>query len=586
MHATRIFGVLLLGLIFGLPARSQNISTVAGSSTWGRVLSVRLDAAGNFYVPDSSNQVIYKIDASGTITIVAGTPRIPGFSGDGGPATSALLRNPFCVTPAPDGSLYICDYGNSRIRKVALNGTITTYAGTATQGFSGDGGPAASAQLSLPFDIVIDAAGNLFFSDSRNYRIRKITADGIINTVAGSGSLIFSGDGASALQAGMVPSALALGNGGSFYFVDNAGFANNHRVRQVAANGIITTVAGNGTETESGDGGPATAAGLASPSGVAFDSGGNLYISDQSTSRIRKVSPAGIITTYAGTGTPGFSGDGGPAIKAQLLSPQGLSVDASGNLYIADSLNQRIRKISVAPAISAAGLVNGASFVSGGVVPGEIATIFGTNLTTATGINLAPTLPLATQLLNVQVLVNGTPAPLFAVDNVGGLQQINFQVPFEVENQPTAAVQVMNNAGASNVISVSAVAAQPGIFSYAVGSSSFGAILHGDLPNPLADTGHPAAAGEIVLIFCTGLGDVAPTPPDGAAATGAASTTATPTVTIGGQPAAVSYSGLAPGFVGLYQINAQVPSGLAAGNQPVIITIGSAQSSIALLPVQ
>ena len=322
---------------------------------------------------------------------------------------------------------------------------------------------------------------------------------------------------------------------------------------------------------------------------MVLDSAGNLYISEYSTQHIRKVSPDGTITTYAGAAGYGYAGDGGPALAAQLYGPRGLAVDSGDNLYVADGNNRRIRKISSAPAIANNGLVNAASYAPqgsapGGVVPGEIATIFGTNLTTATGINLASALPLATQLLNVQVLVNGTAAPIFAVDNVNGLQQINFQIPTTVVNKSTATIQVVDNGAAGNTITVPVLAAQPGIFTYNVGGSNFGAILHPNSPQ-LADTDHPASPGETVVIFCTGLGAVAPAPLDGSPAPGAAQTLVPATVTIGSVSATVAYAGLAPDFVGLYQVNAQVPSGLSGGNRPVVITMNGIQSSIALLPV-
>jgi uncharacterized protein (TIGR03437 family) len=574
-----------------VPVQAQNITTVAGNSTWNVPISVRLDAAGNMYVPDYYNHVVYKVDTVGNTTIVAGTYQKAGFAGDGALATSALLQNPAGVVPAPDGTLYITEYAAHRIRKVAPNGIITTFAGTGNAGFSGDGGQAASAEIKNPWDILIDASGNTLFSDYGNARVRKITPAGIISTVAGFGTRTYSGDGAFALQAGINPSALGLGTGGSYYIVDSgiAYDGGSERVRMVAANGIITTVAGNGTNADSGDGGKATSASLGGPSGVALDSGGNLYISEYYTQHIRKVSPDGTITTYAGAPGYGYSGDGGPALDAELYAPRGLAVDSANNLYIADGNNRRIRKISGAPAIANNGLVNAASYAPqgvapAGVVPGEIATIFGVNLTIASGINLASTLPLPTQVLTVQVLVNGTPAPIFAVDNVNGLQQVNFQVPTTVVNKSTATIQVVDNGVAGNIITVPVIAAQPGIFTYNVGGSNFGAILHPNSPQ-LADTGHPASAGEVVVIFCTGLGTVAPAPSDGSPAPGAAQTNLTATVTIGGVAAPVDYAGLAPNYVGLYQINAHVPTVLSAGNQPVVITMNGIQSAIALLPV-
>jgi uncharacterized protein (TIGR03437 family) len=237
-----------------------------------------------------------------------------------------------------------------------------------------------------------------------------------------------------------------------------------------------------------------------------------------------------------------------------------------------------------APQINAPGITNAASFASGSLVPGSIATIFGTNLTSSAGINLASGLPLPAQFLNVAVSVNGIPAPIFAVDNVAGQQQINFQTPWQAEGHEVAAISVTSNGVAGAAIAVPVLDAQPGIFAYSAGGSSFGAILQANYQ--LADSAHPASAGETVLIYCTGLGPVSPAQQSGYAAAGAASTTATPKVTIGGVPASTTYSGLAPDFVGLYQINAVVPSGLGTGNKPVVITTGSVASKPALLPVQ
>ncbi len=234
----------------------------------------------------------------------------------------------------------------------------------------------------------------------------------------------------------------------------------------------------------------------------------------------------------------------------------------------------------VSPGVTA--VVNGASFVGGGIVPGEIATIFGSNLTSITGTNLTPSLPLPTAFLNVSVIVDGSPVPLFAVDDVGGQQQINFQIPWRVASESTATIAVMNNGSTSPAITVPVLTAQPGIFGYSVGGQVFGAVLHANFQ--LADIAHPVEADETVLIYCTGLGAVSAPPGDGVPANGQ-STTVTPTVTIGGAPATVSFSGLAPGFVGLNQVNVRVPSGLKSGNQALIMTIGGASSNSVLLPV-
>jgi uncharacterized protein (TIGR03437 family) len=233
------------------------------------------------------------------------------------------------------------------------------------------------------------------------------------------------------------------------------------------------------------------------------------------------------------------------------------------------------------PKISA--VTNGASFAAGSLVPGEIATAFGTSLTTGTGINLSSTLPLPGSLLGSSVLVNGCPAtPVFAVDNVSGQQQINFQAPWEITGQQVVAVQVVNNGGISPPVEVPVLPAQPGIINYSSGGNTYGAILHANYT--LADSAHPVTAGETVLIYCTALGSVSTPQVDGTAANGE-STVALPTVTIGGAAAMVTFSGLAPGFVGLNQVNVVVPSGLGSGNQPVVLTLGSVASNSVLLPL-
>ena len=309
---------------------------------------VALDNEGNLYIVDRDDQRIRKVDSSGTITAVAGTGT-RGFSGDGGPATNAQLSGPRDVALDGAGNLYIADRDNHRIRKVDTAGTITTVAGTGTRGFSGDGGPATSARLSRPSGVALDAAGNLYIVDRDNHRIRKVYASGIITTVAGTGDEGFSGDGGPATSARLNrPWAIALDGAGNLYITD----LRNIRIRKVDTSGTITTVAGTGEEGFSGDGGPATSAQLFGPRGVALDGAGNLYIADTGNIRIRKVDTAGTITTVAGTGVFGFSGDGGPATSAQLNGDRGIALDGAGNLYIAEFVNRRIRKMDTSGTIT------------------------------------------------------------------------------------------------------------------------------------------------------------------------------------------------------------------------------------------
>jgi uncharacterized protein (TIGR03437 family) len=235
----------------------------------------------------------------------------------------------------------------------------------------------------------------------------------------------------------------------------------------------------------------------------------------------------------------------------------------------------------VPPAVTA--VVNGASFKSGGVVPGEMATLFGTNLTTKTGINVTSGLPLPTSFVTESVMVNNHVSALFAVDNVNGQQQINFQVPWEVASGPNATIAVVSGDTTGASLTVPVLAAQPGIFDYSVGGNTFGAILHANFQ--LASTANPAKPGETVLIYCTGLGAVSSPPADGASGNGEV-TVNLPTVTIGGAKAIVSFSGLAPGFVGLYQVNAEVPTNLKSGDQAVTVEVSGTSSNSVLLPVE
>jgi sugar lactone lactonase YvrE len=307
---------------------------------------VVVDAIDNLYIADSLNNSIRNMTI-GIISTLAGNGTA-GFSGDGGPATAAKLNRPTGVAVYSAGNIYIADTGNHRIRKITLAKVISTIAGNGTQGFSGDGGPASDAQLNNPSGVAVDSTGNIYIADTSNDRIRKITVSGVISTVAGNGNRGYSGDGGPATAAQLSnPSGVAVDFADNLYIADTS----NNRIRKVTAAGMISTVAGNGAYGFSGDAGPATAAQLSNPSGVAVDAAGNLFIADQLSNSIRKVTIAGIISTVAGNGTAGFAGDGGPATAARLSRPTGVAVDSAGNLYIADTYNFRIRRVT--PGLSA-----------------------------------------------------------------------------------------------------------------------------------------------------------------------------------------------------------------------------------------
>ena len=291
-----------------------------------------MDSAGNLYIADTGNIRIRKV-SNGVITTVAGNGTV-GFSGDNGPATSAQLSGPSGVAVDSAGNLYIADADNGRIRKVS-NGVITTVAGNGAHGFSGDNGPATSAQLNLPSGVALDSAGDLYIADYNN-RIRKVS-NGVITTVAGGGTSLARQRPGHQRAVGS-PTAVAVDSAGNIYIADTG----NNRIREVS-NGMIATVAGNGTQGFSGDNGPATSAQLWSPGPHRRGLGRQPLHRRLDNNRIRKVSN-GVITTVAGGGTS-FSGDNGPATSAQLY-PAGVAVDSAGNLYIADASNNRIRKVS------------------------------------------------------------------------------------------------------------------------------------------------------------------------------------------------------------------------------------------------
>jgi sugar lactone lactonase YvrE len=344
--ATGAFGVSSNGTITTMAGTGvQGFSGDGGPATSAQLRlteGMAVDGQGNVYIADSHNYRVRKVSPGGTITTFAGKGAPGGaFPVDGSPATSARLDNPFGVAVDGQGNVYISDWANYRVYKVNPGGIIARFAGTGVLGFSGDGGPATSARLYAPAGLAVDGQGNVYIADAGNNRVRKVSPGGTITTFAGNGKQGFSGDGGPATSATMTsPERVATDSKGNVYIAVNY----NYRVRKVSRGGTITTFAGGGSSV--GDGGPATSAGLRDPRGVAVDGQGNVYIADFSDHRVRKVSPGGTITTFAGTGTGGFSGDGGPATSARLNGPDGLAVDGQGNVYIGDSQSYRVRKVA------------------------------------------------------------------------------------------------------------------------------------------------------------------------------------------------------------------------------------------------
>jgi sugar lactone lactonase YvrE len=310
------------------------------------VLGVAPDGAGNLFISDYLNGRLRKVGPDGNINTIAGRGT-SGFGGDGGASVKALMSGPYAVAAGTAGVLYIADRWNHRVRKVDVNGVITTVAGKGTAGYTGDGGPATDAQLNLPTALALDPSGNLFISDIGNLVVRKVTPAGIITTIAGNGTRGFSGDGGPATAA-MIAGAwgMAADSGGNLYLADS----DNARLRKVDTSGLITTVAGTGQYGATGDGGLAIAAKV-DTYGVAVDASNNIYLADDIHYVVRKIGPDGIINRIAGTGSSGTSGDDGPALQA-TIRPNSIAVDAEGNIYIGDSRNGLVRRIGTDGLIS------------------------------------------------------------------------------------------------------------------------------------------------------------------------------------------------------------------------------------------
>jgi uncharacterized protein (TIGR03437 family) len=558
--------------------QQYTISTFAGNGTAGysgdsgaptsAQLSspdgIAFDSSGNLYIADSVNQRIRKI-SGGTITTIAGNGTA-GYSGDmasgvTGTATDAEMRGPSGVAVDSSGNIYIADTGNHVIRMVS-NGIISTIAGDNTGGYAGDGGPAIDAELEFPASVAVDSSGNIYIADSGNNVIREISA-GNINTILGAGVTSTLLDD---------PSQVIADNKGNLYICESDGL----RVLEFSlSTGAVTILAGDGNIGFSGDFGPAPEAELDGPTSIAL-SGGYLYIADTFNNRIRKVYPDGTIATVAGQSIGAYTGDGGPALSATMSFPHGVAVDASGNVYISDTGNDVIRLLkAVTPSIlTTGGVLNAASFAAQ-VSPGALATLFGKNFI-GTGESGAASVPLPPSFAGVSVSVDGRAAPVLFIST----DQINFQIPWETATG-SATITVSSSGIKTAAVTVTVVAAAPGLFyqgSHAIAQN---------FDYSLNSSSNPAKAGDIIIAYLTGAGAVSPPVADGAPASSNPNSTVTSKVTasIGSVAAQVQFAGLAPNFVGLWQVNIIVPAGLAQGDYPLTISVDGQTSNAANVSV-
>jgi uncharacterized protein (TIGR03437 family) len=504
---------------------------------------VTLDASGDIYF--TSGTFVMEIPSGGTVTTIAGSGTSPYFGGDGGPATAAQLYLPSSIAVDSSGNWYIADTSNNRIRMVTPDGIIVTIAGTGTAGASGDNGPASAAALNSPHGIAIDGSNDLYIADTGNNEVREITPAG---TIASISSQLNN------------PVSVAVDSQGLVYIADSG----NNRIVQVTAAGTASTFAKiNGPLAVAVDvSGHVVAAdatqiwsvapdgtlsslisGLNSPGALAFAPDGTLLIADTGASVIRRLSTSGALIKIAGTGVAGFSGDGSPALSAQLNAPAGVALGANGTILIADSGNNRVRILTpsaAAPDTATIALFNAASLATGAIAPGEIITIFGAGF----------------DPVNTQLLLDGLQATLFYTNAT----QINALAPASLTPNSSATMTVVVDGASIAGSLVAVVAAAPGIFTVSGGTGPAAAV---NQDGTLNSASNPAARESVVSLYATGQG----------------STMGNVTLNIAGYNASILYAGPAPGFVGLMQINAQIPGGfLPPGIQPVTLFIGAAVS--------
>jgi trimeric autotransporter adhesin len=583
-----------------------------------------IDASGNIYIADGVR--LRKVNSSGTIQTVAGDGYLNAV-GDFGTATAAILYQPSGVSLDAQNNLYIADTGTQRIRQVTPLGSITTVAGNGTASQSADQISSVQATLNYPMGVTVNPSGNLLIADTQNERIREVSA-GIIQTVvgtgvaalgavnqlatqtpvnsprntclgqagalyvadtgnhrilslsknaitsvaAGNGASGFAGDGSQAWLAELnQPTACALDSSGNLYIADTG----NNRIRKVNTAGIISTVAGTGAVGSAGDLGPATAALLNGPRGVGVDANGNLFIADTGNNRIREVTPDGIIYTIAGQNIAGFAGDGGPASAAQFNGPSGLLLDGSGNLYVADTYNNRVRQLTPGSTGSAGSdtgsvtVVNAASGSGGSVAPGEVVSIMGTNLGPNTGVSATfdKTGKLPPVLSQVAVQFDGVAAPLLYVQ----ANQINVQVPYSVSGNTSTQIQLYYQGQAGPGAEIPVAKAAPGLFANPVNQD-------GTFNSQIA----PATRGATITFYGTGEGLT-----NGSNLAGQAAASPYPqpsqavTLKVGGVTATVVSASSAPGEAGILQVVATLPAAsvLTAGSAKAVLTVGGVASA-------
>lgn len=482
-----------LSLHAGQPdAASLPEDSPAANAALSAPIHVSLDAAGNLYVTEERGRRVRRINQAGLIRTMA---------------NGQTFADPVASVMDPRGVLRVADYAGNRIYSIAPDGKATVIAGDGTAGFRGDNALATGSRVNRPRELVLDRAGNLIFADSLNHRVRRIGVNGVITTIAGTGTRGFSGDGRLATQAQLnTPQGVFLDPAGVLFIADSG----NHRIRRVAANGLITTVAGNGSPEDAGDGAPALQAALNSPSSVAMDPAGALLIADTFNHKVRRVTPDGIIETIAGDGTPGNDGDGEPSLAARFRFPTSIAVDPAGAIYVADHENQRIRKLIpavpeplVEPEPAPVALFHAASLASGPFAPGQL---------------------VIARPGDARIMVNDRPV----VPVSSSREQVSFVLP------------AGRNEVRINQRAIPLERAAPGIFA----REGVGQAVAINEDNSLNSEENPAARGSVLAFYLTGEG------PDWRD---------TVEVTVGQARTEVLFAGPVAAFPGVFQVNVRLP---------------------------
>ncbi len=547
-----------------------NVSVLAGTGTsgfggdGGSALLARLDTplglardlSGNWYFADSQNVRVRRISPQGNISTFAGAGQ--NALSPGSQATSIRLGSPTSVALDSFGNLYFSDTAANRIRRVAPDGTIITIAGADAAGLQGDDGPASRALLNNPTGIAIDSENSLYVADTGNNRIRKITQIGQISTVAGGGSS--TDDSGTGLAAKLTqPLAVAADKNGNVYIAETGA----NRIRLLNRAGTLTTVAG-------------VRSSLNQPRGLRVADNGDVIFADSGSNTIRRLASTGEIETIAGNLSAGLTGDGGLAISASLHNPSDVALDPDGSILISDTGNNRIRKLTVTtagPVPPAAvtdtfTITHSATLLEQPVAPGEVVSIFGAGLGPDTGaigrITAAKTLE--TTVAGTQVLFDGTPAPLFYVQD----KQINAQVPYIIAGRLETEVTIVVGGVVKGRKRIAVKQSVPGLLTLSGGTGQVIAVNDdGNSNNP----GNPAARGSIVTLYATGDGQLGSDAIDGKPYA-AGKTSYSVSVDFGGYSGEVLYAGRAPGFVGLMQLNVRIPAQFVpSGAVPIILTV-------------